>query len=142
MIAYVAVLATPYFQVTGREGHALLKNLPAGQYTVEVWQPSLRGAPETLAKHVDAWRGRMKQFAFYFGSQAGFRAKRARGSRPEDIAEAFDSAVSRADSSFFLFALLTLLQSATYLLVRHANRQHALAQIESSLLAGAQISRN
>ena len=34
---------------------------------------------------------------------------------------------------------MTLLQSATYLLVRHANRQHALAQIESSLLAGAQI---
>ena len=34
---------------------------------------------------------------------------------------------------------MTLLQSATYLLVRHANRQHALAQIESSLRAGAQI---
>ena len=40
---------------------------------------------------------------------------------------------------FFLFALLTLLQSATYLVVRHANRQHALAQIESRLRAGAQI---
>ena len=34
---------------------------------------------------------------------------------------------------------MTLLQSATYLLVRHANRQHALAQIESSLRSGAQI---
>ncbi len=40
---------------------------------------------------------------------------------------------------FFLVALLTLLQSATYLVVRHANRQHALAQIESSLRAGAQV---
>ena len=40
---------------------------------------------------------------------------------------------------FFLLALLALLQSATYLLVRHANRQHALAQIESSLQTGAQV---
>lgn len=34
---------------------------------------------------------------------------------------------------------MTLLQCATYLIVRRANRQHALAQIESSLRAGAQI---
>jgi adenylate cyclase len=40
---------------------------------------------------------------------------------------------------FFLLALLTLLQSATYIVVRQANRQHALGQIESSLRAGAQV---
>jgi adenylate cyclase len=40
---------------------------------------------------------------------------------------------------FFLVALLALLQSATYLMVRNANRRHALAQIESSLRAGAQV---
>src|SRR5204862_5715373 len=40
---------------------------------------------------------------------------------------------------FFLIALLTLLQSASYLLVRKANRQHALTQVESSLRTGAQI---
>ena len=40
---------------------------------------------------------------------------------------------------FFLIVLLTFLQCATYLIVRRANRQHALAQIESSLRAGAQI---
>jgi adenylate cyclase len=34
---------------------------------------------------------------------------------------------------------LTLLQSTTYLVVRRANRQHALAQIEASLRAGGQI---
>jgi plastocyanin len=41
MVAYVAVLPTPYFQVTGKDGRAMLKDLPAGQYSVEVWQPSL-----------------------------------------------------------------------------------------------------
>ncbi|HYK23697.1 MAG TPA: adenylate/guanylate cyclase domain-containing protein [Candidatus Acidoferrum sp.] len=35
--------------------------------------------------------------------------------------------------------LLTLLQSVTYLVVRRANREHALAQIESSLRAGTQV---
>ncbi|HEY2714086.1 MAG TPA: adenylate/guanylate cyclase domain-containing protein [Chthoniobacterales bacterium] len=40
---------------------------------------------------------------------------------------------------FFLIALLTLLQSATYLVVRQANRQHALDEIESRLRAGARI---
>ena len=68
MIAYVAVLGTPYFQVTGREGHALLKNLPPGQYTVEVWQPSLKGAPETFAQHVDIAAGGDEAVAFHFGS--------------------------------------------------------------------------
>lgn len=40
---------------------------------------------------------------------------------------------------FFLIALLTLLQCVTYLVIRNANRQHALTQIDSSLRTGAQI---
>jgi adenylate cyclase len=40
---------------------------------------------------------------------------------------------------FFLVALLTILQCATYLVVRRANRQHALAQIDFSLRTGARI---
>ena len=43
MIAYVAVLPTPYFQVTRQDGHAVLKDLPAGQYTMQVWHPALKG---------------------------------------------------------------------------------------------------
>ncbi len=34
---------------------------------------------------------------------------------------------------------MTLLQSVTYLVVRHANREHALTQIESGLRTGAQV---
>ena len=79
MIAYVAVLGTPHFQVTDREGHALLKNLPPGQYTVEVWQPSLKGAPETFAQHVDVAAGGTKQLLFTLDLKPGFRVKRAAG---------------------------------------------------------------
>jgi plastocyanin len=57
MVAYIAVLPTPYFQVTGKDGRTVLENLPAGQYTVQVWQPLLKGAPETFAQHVDLAEG-------------------------------------------------------------------------------------
>jgi adenylate cyclase len=40
---------------------------------------------------------------------------------------------------FFLVVLLTLLQSASYFIVRQANRRHARSQIESSLTSGAGI---
>src|SRR5215813_4671666 len=53
MIAYVAVVATPYFEVTGKDGRAAMKDLPPGKYTVEAWQPLLKGAPEQLAQHID-----------------------------------------------------------------------------------------
>jgi plastocyanin len=79
MIAYVAVLGTPYFQITGSEGRALLKNLPPGQYTVEVWQPSLKGAPEKFAQHVDLTAKSAKELVFTLDLKADFRAKRAPG---------------------------------------------------------------
>src|SRR6201993_2049789 len=31
MVAYIAVLPTPYFQVTDKDGHTVLEDLPAGQ---------------------------------------------------------------------------------------------------------------
>jgi plastocyanin len=77
MIAYVAVLPTPYFQVTGKEGRALLKDLPGGQYTVEVWQPSLKGGPEKFAQHVALAASGTKQLLFTLDLKPDFRAKRA-----------------------------------------------------------------
>ena len=79
MIAYVAVLPTPYFRVTGSDGHALLKDLPAGQYTVEVWQPSLKGAPEQFAQHVDLTANVVRELSFTVDLKPDFRAKRAPG---------------------------------------------------------------
>src|ERR1044072_171322 len=37
MIAYIAVLPTPYFQVTGHDGRATLNDLPPGQYAISAW---------------------------------------------------------------------------------------------------------
>jgi plastocyanin len=75
MVAYVAVLPTPYFQVTGKDGRAMLKDLPAGQYSVEAWQPSLKGPPEKFAQYLDLI-GESKELLFTLDLKPDFRAKR------------------------------------------------------------------
>jgi hypothetical protein len=78
MIAYVAVLPTPYFQVTRQDGRAVLKDLPAGQYTMQVWHPALKGQPEALAQRVDVG-GATKSLLFTLPLKSDVRAKRAPG---------------------------------------------------------------
>ena len=78
MIAYVAVLPTPYFQVTRQDGRAVLKDLPAGQYTMQVWHPALKGQPEALAQRVDVG-GATKSLVFTLPLKSDVRAKRAPG---------------------------------------------------------------
>jgi hypothetical protein len=79
MIAYVAVVATPYFQVTGPGGRAVLKDVPLGQYTVLAWHPLLKGSPEEFAQPVDFVSGSAKELLFTLDLKADFRAKRAPG---------------------------------------------------------------
>jgi plastocyanin len=79
MIAYVAVVPTPYFQVTGRDGHVVLKDLPGAQYTVSVWHPLLKGRPEASAQHVDMGQGDVRQLLFRLDLKPDFRTRRAPG---------------------------------------------------------------
>jgi plastocyanin len=78
MIAYVAVVPTPYFQVTRQDGRAVLKDLPAGQYTVQIWHPALKGQPEALAQRVDVG-GATKSLLVTLPLKNDVRAKRAPG---------------------------------------------------------------
>ena len=78
MIAYIAVLPTPYFQVTRQDGRAVLKDLPARQYTVQVWHPALKGQAEALAQRVDVGGG-TKSLLFTLPLKHDVRAKRAPG---------------------------------------------------------------
>ena len=79
MIAYVAVLATPYFQVTGRDGRVVLKDLAPGQYTVAVWHPLLKGRPDASAQIVDLRQSDAKELLFNLDLKPDFRARRAPG---------------------------------------------------------------
>jgi len=78
MIAYVAVLPTPYFQVTRQDGRAMLKDLPTGQYMMQVWHPALKGRPEALAQRIDVG-GATKSLLFTLPLKSDVRAKRAPG---------------------------------------------------------------
>lgn len=79
MVAYVAVLATPYFEVTRADGRATLPNLPAGQYLVEAWQPSLKGTPEQSAQKIEVTAGRSDDLTFTLDLKPDFRVRRAPG---------------------------------------------------------------
>jgi plastocyanin len=79
MIAYVAVLDTPYFQVTGSNGEVTFKGLPAGKYRVEVWQPLLKGNPDQLAQSVEVTAGGSNAIAFALDLRPDFRVSRAPG---------------------------------------------------------------
>jgi plastocyanin len=79
MIAYVAVLPTPYFEVTGDAGRTVLKDLPAGKYTVHVWHPLLKGAPEKYSQQVTLGADGTPELLFALDLKPDFRTKRAPG---------------------------------------------------------------
>lgn len=39
MEAWIAVVPTPYFAVTGAQGHFTITDVPAGDYTLKAWNP-------------------------------------------------------------------------------------------------------
>ena len=53
MIGYVYVSESPWFAKTGKQGTALLQNLPAGRYTVRAWHPRLDGDEKATAQVID-----------------------------------------------------------------------------------------
>lgn len=50
MSGYVVVVATPYFAVTDKEGNFVIKDVPAGKYTIKTW--SEEGKPVTQTVEV------------------------------------------------------------------------------------------
>jgi plastocyanin len=77
MIAYVAVLATPNFQVTKADGRVVLKDLPPGEYTVFAWHPLLKATPEKLAQHVAVGNTGAGPLTFTLDLKPDFRARRS-----------------------------------------------------------------
>lgn len=50
MLAYVYVTEAPYFGKTGPDGRLTVANLPAGDYTVRIWHPRLKGNERDTAR--------------------------------------------------------------------------------------------
>jgi plastocyanin len=84
MLAYVVVLATPHFQITRDEGRVSLKNLPAGSYKVEVWQPRMKAASDALAQTVAVAGAEDSAIAFKLDLKSEWRSKKTPALNPED----------------------------------------------------------
>ena len=48
MGAFIVVLSSPYFTVSGAKGEYILANIPPGRYTVKVWHEKLVGNPREV----------------------------------------------------------------------------------------------
>lgn len=46
MVAYVSVVDTPWFAVSGNDGAAQIRDVPPGDYQVQVWHPRRLGMPD------------------------------------------------------------------------------------------------
>ena len=64
MSAYAGVLAHPYFDVTGEDGHFALKGLPPGDYTITAWHETFG----TRTGRVSVGPKETKEIAFRFGT--------------------------------------------------------------------------
>ena len=62
MKGYIAVFKHPFFAVTGKDGRFVLKNVPAGNYTITAWQEKLG----TLTQKVNVSAKETKNVEFVF----------------------------------------------------------------------------
>ena len=52
MIAYLNVVDTPWAKTADANGHALLRDVPAGTVTISVWHPYLRAPGNSVSRNV------------------------------------------------------------------------------------------
>jgi plastocyanin len=77
MIGYIYVSDSPYFAKTGKDGKALLIDLPPRAYVVRVWHPQLEGSEDATKKNVDASRSRSVEVAWVIKLKPEARIRRA-----------------------------------------------------------------
>jgi plastocyanin len=63
MSAYIVVVDTPYFGMTGSDGRVELKNLDAGRYLVYVWTPEMPDEPPAISVNLGATERKTIPFA-------------------------------------------------------------------------------
>jgi len=64
MLAYVVVVDTPHFAITGQDGKGAIRDVPPGAYTLLAWHYMMKGEPESRAIGVQVASGdQEKRFA-------------------------------------------------------------------------------
>lgn len=76
MLAYIHVVDTPYFTVTGNDGAGKIKDIPAGRYKLVVWHYRMKGEPEASAVEAQV-PSDTPETAFTISLKPDFRIQRA-----------------------------------------------------------------
>jgi len=52
MSAYVFILETPFYAVTGADGKVKIGNPPSGEYDVQIWHSGMKTKPQSIKKQI------------------------------------------------------------------------------------------
>jgi plastocyanin len=77
MVGYVYVSESPFFAKTGKDGKAVLTELPLRAYVVRVWHPQLEISEEATRKTIDVSRDRRIEAAWTVKLKQEVRVRRA-----------------------------------------------------------------
>jgi plastocyanin len=77
MVGYVYVSESPFFAKTGKDGKAILTELPVRAYVVRVWHPQLETSEEETQKTIDVSRDRRIEAAWTVKLKREIRVRRA-----------------------------------------------------------------
>ena len=78
MLAYVYVLDTPYFGITGPDGSARLDGLPPGEYHVELMHPRAKGSSADTRVAARVTEGGGEPIVFHIKLKPDFRSRAPR----------------------------------------------------------------
>ena len=79
MVGYIYVSETPYFAATAKDGTALIKDLPAGDYNVRVWQPSMGEPEDATVRRITIGRNDPIDAEWRISMKPAFKIRRAPG---------------------------------------------------------------
>ncbi len=77
MVGYVYVSESPFFAKTGKDGKAVLAELPARAYVLRIWHPQLEMSEDATHKTVDVSRDRRVEAAWTVKLKREVRVRRA-----------------------------------------------------------------
>jgi hypothetical protein len=79
MIGYIYVSETPFFAKTGALGTAVISDMPAGEYRVRIWHPSMDHAEESTGQQVTLTADTPANAEWQIGLKPNIRVPRVSG---------------------------------------------------------------
>jgi len=80
MLGYIYVADTPFFGKSAKDGKILIADIPAGEYSVRVWHPDMKGTEESTMRKVTLDITQAISMEWQLTLKPVFRIPRASGS--------------------------------------------------------------